>query len=334
LHETAYPCYLRFVSWYRAFGLTEMIFIAAFVVLYSAYLVRVVSIARSLNTPFYTVFLKLFLRVATFALLLIALLGPSFGTAKKEVQSVGKDIIMCVDLSKSMDAFDVNPTRLEKVKFEMKKIVQAFNSDRIGIIIFSSEAFMQSPLTYDQNALNLFIETLNTNLVPSAGTDFGPPLRMAMEKLEKDNDRITQTTSKVIILISDGEDFGDETNAIALQIEAKGLKLFTLGVGTENGGQIRAGSGYRTDNRGNVVVTRLNPDALKSLASKTGGRYFEINETRNDVARLINTINAIEGELMEARFVDVSANKYFYFLLLAAILIVLDVLIHIRTLKI
>lgn len=322
------------MSWYRAFGTTEIIFIAAFVGLYAAYLVRVITIARSLNTPFHTVFIKLFLRSAAFALLILALLGPSFGTAKKEVQSVGKDIMICVDLSKSMDAFDITPTRLEKVKFEMKKIVQAFNSDRIGIIIFSSEAFMQSPLTYDQNALNLFIETMNTNLVPSAGTDFAPPLRMAMEKLEKDNSRISQTTSKVIIFISDGEDFGDETNAIAQQIESKGFKLFTLGVGTEKGGQIRAGSGYRTDRQGNVVITKLNPEALKTLASKTGGRYFEINESRNDVARLINTINSIEGELMEARFVDVSANKYFYFLLFAAILLVLDVLLHIRTIKI
>jgi Ca-activated chloride channel homolog len=322
------------VSWYRAFGITEIILITLFVVLYGAYLYRVIRISRALKTPYRTVFIKLILRSAAFALLIIALLGPSFGTSKKEVQSVGKDIMICVDLSKSMDAYDVAPTRLEKVKYELKKIVQAFSSDRIGIIIFSSEAFMQCPLTYDQNALNLFIETMNTSLVPTAGTDFGPPLRMAMDKLEQDNSRMAQTTSKVIVLISDGEDFGDETNAITQQIESKGYKLFTLGVGTEQGGQIRSGSGYRTDRQGNVVVTKLNPAALQSLAGKTGGRYFEINESRNDVARLINTINAIEGELMEARFVDVSANKYFYFLLLGVILLVLDVLIHIKTIRI
>lgn len=322
------------MSWYRAFGITEIILITLFVVLYGAYLYRVIRISRALKTPYRTVFIKLILRSAAFALLIIALLGPSFGTSKKEVQSVGKDIMICVDLSKSMDAYDVAPTRLEKVKYELKKIVQAFSSDRIGIIIFSSEAFMQCPLTYDQNALNLFIETMNTSLVPTAGTDFGPPLRMAMDKLEQDNSRMAQTTSKVIVLISDGEDFGDETNAITEQIESKGYKLFALGVGTEQGGQIRSGSGYRTDRQGNVVVTKLNPAALQSLAGKTGGRYFEINESRNDVARLINTINAIEGELMEARFVDVSANKYFYFLLLGVILLVLDVLIHIKTIRI
>lgn len=292
------------------------------------------SIAKSLNTPYSSVFIKVILRSAVFALLIVALLGPSFGTSKKEVQSVGKDLMICVDLSKSMDAFDVTPTRLEKVKYEMKKIVQAFNSDRIGIIIFSSEAFMQCPLTYDQNALNLFIETMNSDLVPSAGTDFGPPLRMASEKLVQDNSRITKTTSKVIILISDGEDFGDETNTITEEIESKEIKLFTLGVGTEQGGQIRSGSGYKTDRDGNVVVTKLNPKELQSLARSTGGQYFEINESRNDVARLINTINSIEGELIEARFVDVSANKYFYFLLAAIILLGLDVLLHTKTIRI
>jgi Ca-activated chloride channel homolog len=322
------------VSWYRAFGSTEIILITLFVVLYALYLYRVVTIARSLKTGYSGVFFKLFLRTIAFVLLIIALLGPSFGTAKKEVQSVGKDIMIAVDLSKSMDAFDIAPTRLEKVKFEMKKIIKAFNSDRIGIIIFSSEAFMQCPLTYDQNALNLFIETMNSNLVPAGGTDFGPPLRMAIEKLEQDNTRISKNTSKIIILISDGEDFGDETSEIGRQVESNGYKLFTLGVGTEQGGQIRTGSGYRTDRQGNVVVTKLNPEALKALASKTGGRYFEINENRNDVSRLINTINSIEGELMEARFVDVSANKYVYFLMAGILLLVLDVLLQQKTIRI
>jgi Ca-activated chloride channel family protein len=325
---------LHAVSWYREFGTTEIAFVTLFIVLYALYITRVIRIARSLNTPFGTVFIKVFLRSMAFALILVALMGPSFGAAKREVQSVGKDILICVDLSKSMDAFDITPTRLEKVKYEMKRIVAAFNSDRIGIIIFSSEAFMQSPLTYDQNALNLFIEAMSTSLVPSAGTDFGPPLRMAMEKLEQDESRISQTKSKIIVLISDGEDFGDETNDIAREIESKGLKLFTLGVGTETGGSIRSGSGYRTDREGNVIVSKLNAQSLQSLASRTGGKYFEINENRNDVARLINTINSIEGELMDARLVDVSANKYFYFLLIAVILLALDVLVHVKTIKI
>ena len=321
--------------WFRNFGIVEIIFTAAFILLYAAYVVRVIRIAKSLNTSYHNVLIKILFRTIYFALFMIALLGPSFGGSKKEVKSVGKDIMICVDLSKSMDAFDIQPTRLEKVKFEMKKLVNAFNSDRIGIIIFSSEAFMQCPLTYDQNALNLFIETMNSGLVPSSGTDFGPPLRMALSKLEDDDSAPSaQAKSKIVILISDGEDFGEETSEVTKEIETKNIKLFTLGVGTEKGGNIYSGNTLKTNRQGLIVVTKLKPDALISLANKTGGQYFEINESRNDVSRLINTISKIEGELRDARFIDVTANKYFYFLAFALLLLVLDVLVNIPTVRI
>ncbi len=320
--------------WFRDWGLTQIILAASFIVLYGIFILKIVRISRTLNTPYYTIFFKLMVRTVIFVLLIISFLGPSFGDAKKEIKSVGKDIMICVDLSKSMEAFDVQPTRLEKVKYEMKRIVEAFNSDRVGVIIFSSEAFMQCPLTYDQNALNLFIETMNSSLVPSSGTDFGPPLRMALDKLGNQEGSSTQQKSKVIILISDGEDFGDQTNEIDKEIEEKGIKLFTLGVGTEKGSQIMTGRGYKTDAQGNPVISKLNSSELKSLASKTNGQYFEINESQNDVAKLINTIGKIEGELRDARFVDVSANRYYFFLLAALILLVLDLLIDVKTVTI
>jgi len=322
------------VVWFREWGWTQAILAVLFCVLYGIFIYRIVRISRTLNTPFYTVFFKLVLRTIFFALLLVAFLGPSFGDSKKEIKSIGKDIMICVDLSKSMDAFDIQPTRLEKVKFEMKRIVEAFSSDRLGIIIFSSEAFMQCPLTYDQNALNLFIETMNSSLVPSSGTDFAPPLRMALNKLEDQEGPSTQQKSKVIILISDGEDFGEHASEIDKEIDDKGIKLFTLGVGTERGSQIMAGRGYKTDAQGNAVVSKLNPSELKSLASRTNGQYFEINENRNDVSRLINTIGKIEGELRDARMVDVSANRYYFFLLAALLLLILDLLIDVKTVTI
>lgn len=324
--------------WYRDFGVTEFIFVAAFVVFYGLYLLRVIRIALRLKTPFVNVFFKLLLRTVYFALFMIALMGPSFGGSRKEVKSVGKDIMICVDLSKSMDAFDVQPTRLEKVKFEMKKIVEAFNSDRIGVVIFSSEAFMQCPLTYDQNALNLFIETMSTSLVPAAGTDFGPPLKMALQKLmeeEKNEDGTTaDSKSKVIILISDGEDFGEDTDDVVQDIENKDVKLFTLGVGTDKGGNIYAGNGLKRDRQGNTVVSKLNSESLQAIARKTDGQYFEINASRNDVSRLINNVSNIEGKLHDTRFVDVTANKYFYFLLVGVVLLAIDMLLNIPTIRI
>jgi Ca-activated chloride channel family protein len=323
------------MSLFRPFSLFEVILVVGFFVFYLAFVIRVIRIAKTLNTSFNRIFLKLFLRTLVFGLLVFSFLGPTFGDSKKEIKSIGKDIMICVDLSKSMEAFDVQPTRLEKVKFEMKKIVESFNSDRLGVIIFSSEAFMQCPLTFDQNALNLFIETMNTNLVPSAGTDFAPPLSLALKKLtEQEQTTSSQQKSKIIVLISDGEDFGEETSEIAKEIEDKDIKLFTLGVGTEAGSKISSGIGFKKDQSGNAVISKLNSSSLKALASKTGGQYFEINENRNDVSKLINTISKIEGELRDTRFVDVSANRYFYFLLAALGLLIFDLLLQIKTVRI
>lgn len=322
------------MNWYRQLGTTEFVFIVAFVLFYGLYVFRVIRVARVLNTPFARVFIKMFVRTLFFALLMVAILGPSFGGSRKEVKSIGKDIMICIDLSKSMDAFDIQPTRLEKVKNEMKKLVSAFNSDRIGLIIFGSEAFMQCPLTYDQNALNLFIETMNTGLVPVGGTDFGPALQMALDKLTSEEEQITDTKSKAIILISDGEDFGQETDEVVNDIDSRDVRLFTLGVGTEKGGNIYAGNGVKKDREGNTVVTRLNSKSLRSIADKTEGQYFEINESRNDVSRLINTIEQIEGELRDARLVDVTANKYLYFLAFGVVLLLLDIVLNIKTVSI
>lgn len=287
-----------------------------------------------MGTSYSKVFVKLFIRSSYFALLIIALLGPSFGETKREIKAIGKDIMIAVDLSESMNAFDIQPTRLEKLKFELKNIVNAFNSDRIGLIIFANEAFVQCPLTYDKGAINLFLETLSTEIAPYNGTDFGPPMALALEKLSDEDAPVSQQKSKVIILISDGEDFGEETDAIAQNIKDSGIRLFTLGIGTARGSKIMTRRGFKKDREGNDVITRLNPASLKQVAVKTGGKYFEINETKNDVSRLINTISAIEGELTDAKQVDVSANKYYYFLALALLLMLLDVLINVKIIRI
>jgi Ca-activated chloride channel family protein len=221
------------MTWYRSFAGFELIVVGLFIILYLAYIFRMFRIGRVLKVSYRTLIAKAIIRSAYFALFVVALLGPSFGDTSREVKAIGKDIMICIDLSESMNAADIQPSRLEKVKFELKNLVEAFNSDRIGLIIFSSESFIQCPLTYDQGALNLFIETLGTSLVPNAGTDFGPPIEMAFEKLSGEEATSAEQKSKIVILISDGEDFGDNTLNNAAQLEEDGIKLFTLGVGTE-----------------------------------------------------------------------------------------------------
>jgi Ca-activated chloride channel family protein len=319
------------MTWYRSFSGFELLVIALFIILYAAYFFRLFRIGKILKLSYHAFTVKTIIRSTYFVLLLIALLGPSFGDTSREVKAIGKDIMVCVDLSESMNANDIQPTRLEKVKFELKNLVDAFNSDRIGLIIFSSESFMQCPLTYDQGALNLFIETLGTNLVPNAGTDFGPPVEMALEKLSGEESTSIQQKSKIIILISDGEDFGENTLSKISKLEENGIKLFTLGVGTEAGSKINTNYGFKTDKSGREVFTKLNAKDLKTLAIKTGGKYFEINNESNDIERLINAINGIEGELKDARTIDISANKYYYFVALALILILIDVMMGLKT---
>lgn len=316
-------------------GLFELILVGLAGLLYFLYIIRISWIAIVLKTNFRAVFIKLIIRSIYFVLILICLLAPSFGDVKKEIQSIGKDIYILVDLSSSMNVKDVQPSRLEKLKFELKKIADAFNSDRLGIIIFSSEAFVQCPLTFDQNALNLFIETLSTSLVPSAGTDFAPALEMAIKRFENATDEnSTNSKSRIVILVSDGEDFGEETENLADDLDRAAIKLFTLGIGTEAGGKVPFENGYKRDEDGKTVISKLNVKALRKLASTTDGKYYEISDKRYDVMKLINDINKIEGELRDVKTVDASANKYFYFLFVALVFVLLDVLITIKTIKI
>ena len=316
-------------------GFLELALVVLAGVFYFFYIIRISWIAIVLKTGFRSVFIKLILRSSYFILIIVSLLAPSFGDVKKEIKSVGKDIYIMVDLSQSMNTRDIQPSRLEKVKFELKKIAEAFNSDRLGLIIFSSDAFVQCPLTFDQGAINLFIETLSTSLVPATGTDFAPAFEMVIKRFKNSEGKTNEEVkSKVAILISDGEDFGDETEDLADDMEDLGVKLFTVGVGTEQGGKVPFGSGYKRDENGKVVISKLNDKPLKKLASITGGKYYEISEVKNETNRLVFDISKIEGELREIKTIDASANKYFYFLFVALVLIIIDVLVTIKTIKI
>ncbi len=318
------------MKWVNSVGAFELLILGTFGLLYLLFILRVVRTTHRLGLPFRRVIIKTLVRSLYFGLIIVALLGPSFGDTSREIKTVGKDIFVCIDLSQSMNAMDVQPSRLSKVKFELKNIVEAFNSDRIGLIMFSSEAYLQCPLTYDNNALNLFIQTLNTEMVPNYGTDFGPPLEMALDKFTDEDTIVTRSKAKIVILISDGEDFGDNTSQIAEDLEGDGISLFTLGVGTKQGSKIPIRTGFKLDKNGNEVVSKLNSRSLEELADDTDGDYFEINESRNDTERLISAINGVEGELRETKKLDATQNRYFYFLGAALMLMVFDVLFSVK----
>ena len=296
------------MNFLKSIGYIELSIIMSFLILYSAYIFRIINIRKQIDVSLKNVFFKLILRTFYFSLMIISLLGPTFGVDKEEIKVIGKDIMISVDLSESMNANDIQPSRLEKIKFEMKKIIDEFSSDRIGIFMFS---------------------------VPNSGTDFGPALELSLSKLSNDESKAQDSKSKVIILISDGEDFGDDTNSSITKIKESSIKLFTVGIGTEKGSKIlnRDGS-YKKDNKGIEVVSRLDSKSLQETAENTGGKYFEISDNTNQVEELISEIKNIKGEIIDSKVIDLTNNKYFYFLFSALILMLIDFTFSIKIISI
>ena len=310
------------------FGKVEQWFLAIFFILYIIYLGRIFWIARSLKTSARSSILKFILRTIYFIFIILALLNPSFGDTKGTAKAEGKDIFLLIDVSKSMDATDIQPSRLEKAKFEINRFINHFDKDRVGLIVFSENAFMLSPLTFDRNAINLFVPKITTNLMPEGGTDFEPALTLAVDKLLKTK---SKAQSKVIILISDGENFGESDKKLINQIRQKGINFFAMGIGTLNGITLRDGNNFKKDKDGNIIVTKLDNNLLKKISQETGGKYLEINSITGSFNNLITEVEQVVSNLIDARQVDVISNKYFYFLIIALFLLAIDVFLSVRT---
>ncbi|AFL85715.1 uncharacterized protein containing a von Willebrand factor type A (vWA) domain [Belliella baltica DSM 15883] len=303
-----------------------------FILLYTIYLYRFYLINRKLQVKKHRIFIKVMLRTSYFVLFLIALSGPSVGTSMKEIKEEGKDIFIAIDLSQSMNATDIGPSRLQRVKFELKNLTKSFAGDRIGLIIFSSEAFVQCPLTFDQNVLQLHIDGLNTGLVPSQGTDINAPLQMALSKFQ--TDERPETNSRSVILVSDGEDFGDNFRPIIDELTNSGIKVFSLGVGTSQGSTIPRGNNLIIDPKTNQpAITKLETTNLKFLAAQTEGAYFELSDENQEIPDLIAAIEREEGAVTGSRMVEASANKYFYFLIIGLCLAFIDMIFPLRTIN-
>ena len=189
---------------------------------------------------------------------------------------------------------------------------------------------MLSPLTLDRNAISLFVPKINTSLLPEGGTDFSPVLELALKKLSKTN---AKTQANVIVLISDGENFGSDNSDLLSQIRKKGVNFVAVGVGTTNGITLRQGNNYRKDENGDIVVTKLVSASLRKMATEMRGKYFEINTVSGSFNELILQVEQIEAKVMDERKVDVIANKYFYFLIIALFLLGIDVFFTVSTFR-
>lgn len=319
------------MNWNYPFGSTEFIFVFIFIAVYIIFFIRTVRVARRLKTTARSLIIKFFIRSIAFTLLIVSLLGPSFGEIERELEAKGKDIYLLVDLSKSMDATDVSPTRLEKVKFEINQLISSNKNNRIGLIVFSNEAYSQSPLTYDQAAFNLYVQSMQTDLLPSSGTNICSALDLAFSKISKDLSASNKT--KIMIIFTDGENPADCDASLFNNIRRFGFRLFIVGVGTAMGSTIKVNDNVLKNEDGEIVVSKMNEGALQNLARKTQGTVYKVNNERNDMPSVLNDINSIEGLVIDQRRVTVATNKYYYFLIIALSLLVLDVLITVRTFR-
>jgi len=272
--------------------------------------------------PKVNVNLKIILYTLFIICITISLIDILAGKQEIKVKNQGFDLVFAVDISNSMNCDDVQPTRLEKAKKIITDILKKTSGNRVGIVVFAGEALPVLPLTYDYNAVDQFVKNISTTMMDYQGTDLGIAMKEACGLFNSN-----QKSAKIVVLLSDGEDHeGNENSGIDYAKEA-GVKVISIGIGTEKGGTISYISddqqiGFLTDESGNPVISKLQENALKKIASKTDGGYFsstnssEIAEYLNNSFQKISTNGTSE--------IDSFASKHYfqYFLFIAFILII------------
>ena len=286
------------------------------------YLKRIAPEASTTSKPM----IKMVLLAVTVFALIMALVNPKFGTKIETVKRQGVDIVFAIDVSKSMLAEDIAPSRMGKTKQLASQIINNLASDRIGIVGYAGSAFPMLPITTDYSMAKMYINDMHTDMVSSMGT----ALREAIEVGSNYFD--DPKTSKVMILISDGEDHGDGISDAIAMAKDKGIKIITIGVGTPAGGQIPIKENgrivdYKKDVDGTVVVTKLNEATLKEIAQKTGGLFMYGSKT-DEVLQLVDqTLQKIEKTDFESQQIADFLSQFQWFLGLALFLLIIDILV-------
>ncbi len=268
--------------------------------------------------------LKLVVILLALAALILGLVNPKIGTKMETVKREGIDIVFAMDVSKSMLAEDVAPSRLEKSKQVVSQIINQLGSDRIGIVAYAGSAFPLLPITTDYSVAKMFLQSMNTEIVSSQGTSLDDAIKLSGTYFD-DNSK----TSKLLILISDGEDHSEGAQAAAEEANKQGMRIITIGIGTEKGGTIpfkKNGivESYQRDNNGEVVVTKLNRASLESIAKATKGGYVNGNNTKEVLDYIKNTLDNIQKTEFESTQVADFQAQFQWFLGIAFVLLFMD----------
>ncbi|MEX0719387.1 MAG: VWA domain-containing protein [Balneolaceae bacterium] len=248
--------------------------------------------------------------------LIISLAGPQIGTEVREVKRRGVDMLVALDLSASMNAEDVRPSRLEKAKFEINRLIERLRGDRVGLVVFTGEAYIQSPMTLDYSALKLFLDIADTDQMPSSATDFKSAMETSLQAFEALDDNPSEA-AKVLLIISDGEDHGQSYSEELERLIDHSISIYTLGIGTEEGTTIPIYEensnqliGYKRDNNGQVVTTRLQNSVLQSIANTGNGDYYSIERGNDGIDSFLARVDELEkGEFASQEYADYK-NQY------------------------
>lgn len=266
--------------------------------------------------------------LAALILMILALAGPRWGSHYQEVSQKGVDILIVLDVSRSMLVEDVEPNRLERAKREISDFISVVQGDRLGLVAFAGAAFTQCPLTLDYGALAMFLTSLGPTMVPVPGTDLGAALQTAISAFDAASE-----TDKVILLITDGEDNEDRGLQAAREAAKKGIKIFVFGIGDPSGGPIPSDDGkggFKKDAEGQLVLSRLNEEGLKEIASATGGTYVRsvAGDLDLDVLYFEGIKQRTEAAQLKSGKIKVYEERFPLFVLAACVLLLLEGLIR------
>jgi Ca-activated chloride channel family protein len=278
-------------------------------------------------TPEHSVFkpfLKLGVILLALAALILGLVNPKIGTKMETVKREGIDIVFAVDVSKSMLAEDVAPSRLEKSKQLVSQIVNQLGNDRIGIVAYAGSAFPVLPITTDYSVAKMFLQSMSPDMVSSQGTSLDEAIRLSATYFDEKS-----KTSKLLILISDGEDHSEGAEAAAEEANKLGMKIITIGIGTEKGATIPLKKNgvverFQRDNNNQIVITKLNQEGLKAIAKATKGGYVYGGSTKEVLDYVKNALDNIQKTEFEATQMADFQSQFQWFIGIAFILLFID----------
>jgi len=267
---------------------------------------------------------KFILYTVAFTLIIIGIVNPQIGTKLEEVKRNGADLMICLDVSNSMKAEDLQPNRLEKAKQAISKLVDKLEGDRIGIIVFGGEAYVQLPITTDYSAAKLFLESINTDMIPTQGTAIGSAIDLAMESFGKDEGK-----NKAIIVITDGENHEDDAIRATEKASEKGITIHTVGMGSTEGtpipvykGNVR--EGFRKDKEGNTVITKLNEQVLQEIAAAANGIYVRASNSDTGLNHVLGAIDKLEKKQFESKMYSDYEDRFQWFIAAALLLLLIE----------